>query len=54
MSKDRPEIQWTPEMLKRFKKAYEECKGDTFKFDGNIFVKAYAKYLIEYLDKAFK
>lgn len=51
------EINWTPEMLKRFKKTYDEAvamKLDSFKFDGNVFVTGYAKYLIEYLDGEFK
>lgn len=49
-------ISWTPQMLKRFKKAYENCEGDgdtVFKFDDNEFVKGYAMYLISYLESYF-
>ena len=41
-------------MLVRFKKAYQACQGDRFTFDGNEFLKAYAKYLIEYLETRLK
>lgn len=40
-------------MLECFKLAYKQAintKTDPFMFDGNEFVVAYAKYLIEYLD----
>ena len=37
-------------MLRRFKKAYEACETDQFTFDSNLYVKAFAKYLIEYLE----
>lgn len=42
-------------MLRRFKRAYkiaceENPKFETFTFDGNEFVKNYAKYLVEYLE----
>jgi len=43
-------ITWTPNKLKRFKKAYNAYEEDTFMFDGNEFVKGYAKCLIEYLE----
>lgn len=46
-------INWTRPKLERFKTAFEAAlkqKGDTFSFDGNEFVKGYAKYLIEYLE----
>jgi hypothetical protein len=45
-------VHWTPEMLKRFKKAYDTAVEDgvtMFIFDGNSFLPDYAKYLIEYL-----
>lgn len=38
----------------RFRKAYEASKEmglETFWFDGNEYVVAYVKYLLEYLDK---
>jgi hypothetical protein len=43
-------ITWTPAKLKRFRKAYNECQTDQFTFEGFTFLKAYAAYLIEYLD----
>lgn len=43
MDPDRP-------MLKRLKKAYEECKGEWFIFEGHKLLKVYAKYLIEYAE----
>jgi hypothetical protein len=45
-----PVITWTRPMLERFKTAYDAATGDTFVFDGNEFVVAYARYLIEYLE----
>lgn len=50
-------ISWTAPMLARFKIAYNAAvnqKVDSFMFDGNEFVVAYAKYLIEFLDDKFK
>ena len=52
---ERKMINFTPEMAKRLKRAYQEAcktktKDDTFWFDGNEFVLGYAKYLIEYLE----
>lgn len=48
---------FTPEKLRRFKKAYEQAVEDhdgdrhaVFMFDGNEYVLGYAKYLIEYLE----
>jgi hypothetical protein len=49
-------IRWSPDMLKRFKVAYEAAaadKADTFKFEDNEFVLDYAKYLIEHLEGVF-
>ena len=43
-------IKWTPELLAQFKIAYQNCAGDQFTFLGHQFLKAYAKYLIAYLD----
>jgi len=56
MNEPQKTINWTPEMLRRFKMAYKDAvaaKKDTFLFDGNEFVVSYAKYLIEYLDSIF-
>lgn len=48
-------VTFTPEKLKRLKKAYEENKdADTFMFDGHEFVSRYAYYLIRYLEEALK
>lgn len=47
-------IMWTAEKLKQFKKKYAATKdGENFTFDENLFVKSYAKYLIEHLDERF-
>jgi predicted GTPase len=49
-----PVISWTRPMLERFKKAYATAvtaNADTFRFDGNEFVRSYARYLIEYLEE---
>lgn len=56
MKSDRVEIIWTPEMLERFIRSYRSAVADnldTFTFDGNEFVREYAKYLIKYLDMTF-
>ncbi len=45
-------IEWTQPKFRRFKAEYarqSKAGADTFSFDGNEFVTAYAKYLIEYL-----
>lgn len=47
-------ITWTTYKLKRFKHAYAECTTDRFVFEGHEFLKDYAKYLIEYLEREFK
>lgn len=43
-------------MLERFKKAYNTTASaeEMFVFDGHQYLASYAKYLIEYLDEAFK
>ena len=42
---------FTKQSFKRFKKAYRECPDNkTFLFDEREFVKAYAKYVIEYIE----
>lgn len=46
-------ISWTPHMLDRFQQAFdaaEQLKLESFMFDDNEFVTAYAKYLIEHLN----
>ena len=47
-------INWDRPMLKRFKKAYastEDLADDhVFVFEGNQYVRAYARYLIEFLE----
>lgn len=40
--------------FRRFKRAYNACTADQFTFDGHAFLKAYAKYLIEYLEGQLK
>jgi len=40
--------------LVALKKAYEECEGESFMFDGREYLKAYAKYLIQYLEGRLK
>lgn len=47
-------IVWDRPKLERFKVAWAKAPGDgdaEFNFDGHPFVKSYAEYLIEYLDK---
>jgi hypothetical protein len=55
MSDDREYINWTPEKLTAFRKAYQlhTDPNATFVFDDKEFVVAYAKYLIEYLEGRF-
>jgi hypothetical protein len=56
MSGENPVIEWTPDMLKDFCRAYAaavEAGSEEFEFDGNPFLAAYAKYLIEYLGMEF-
>ena len=46
------EITWDRPMLRRFKKACMRAAGrssPTFEFEGNIFNKVYATYLLQYL-----
>ena len=47
-------VTWDRTKLKRFKAAYAACREDRFMFDGHEFVKAYAKYLIEYLEMSLR
>lgn len=49
-------INFTKGTFSRFKKEYKKAveeKKDTFIFDGNEFLVAYAKYVIEYLEMKF-
>jgi hypothetical protein len=53
---EQQQMTWTPEKLSAFKNVYKRAqdnKLDMFAFDGHVFVRAYAKYLIEYLDGEF-
>jgi hypothetical protein len=44
-------IAFTPGKLARFKRAYEACpEGGVFIFEGREVLKAYAKYVIEYVE----
>jgi hypothetical protein len=49
-------IDWTLPMFQAFKEQYKQALldglsgDDTFTFNGNPFVVAYAKYLIEYIE----
>ena len=47
-------VTFTPESFRRFKRAYEACKAETFWFEDNQYLKGYAMYLIEYLTQKFK
>ena len=46
-------ITFTPEKLAKLKRNYAKCIGDTFFFEGKPILKAYAKYMIEYLEQKF-
>jgi hypothetical protein len=53
MSEELPQVEWTRDKLKRFKKAYQRATQDgreVFEFEGHEFIPGYAKYLIEYLE----
>lgn len=49
-------LEWTQAIFKQFKECYRQALldgltgGDTFMFDNKLFVVAYAKYLIEYIE----
>lgn len=50
-------IEWTRDMLERFKMAYglaRETRGEVFEFEGNEFLVSYAGYLIQFLDAKFE
>ena len=51
-------IRWDRPMLERFKTALNEHylarRGEeTFRFEGNDFVPAYARYMVEFLERRF-
>lgn len=51
---NRVRVIWDLAKFKRFKKVYlKNLSKDSFTFDGNEYVPAYAKYLIEYLEGRF-
>lgn len=53
---DSLKIEWTLDMLKRFKARYKRAvqnSEDVFVFDKHEFLTAYAKYLIEWLEGQF-
>ena len=53
---DQKYVAWTRPMLARFKRDYASAvkrNVDVFTFDGNEYLVAYAKYLIEYLANVF-
>jgi hypothetical protein len=50
---ERPVINWDRPMLERLKKAYSATPNDpnhVFIFEGNKYLRSYAKYLIEFLE----
>lgn len=50
-------VAWTPEMTQRFAARYREAVSEkrlVFVFEGNEYVTAYAKYLLEYLVGVFE
>jgi hypothetical protein len=57
MTNETKRVVYTEESLARLKAVYKEAveKGqDQYTLDGNEYLVAYAKYLIEYLDGVFK
>jgi hypothetical protein len=51
-SKAMPVIKWTKARVDRLQKAYDKAvssKAETFIFEENEYLTAYAKYLLEYL-----
>ena len=47
-------VNFTYHSLQKFKTAYRACTAETFIFEGNEYVKGYAKYLIQYLETKLK
>lgn len=47
-------VTFSREKLVRFKWAYDHCTGESFWFEDNQYLKAYAKYLIDFLDSKLK
>lgn len=57
MAEDRKIIQFTPESLRVLKRSYLraiKAGKDEFKFNGQPILVSYAKYLIEFLEAAFR
>lgn len=49
------QVSFNKEQLKRFKREFNKAKpNSTFIFEGNEYLKEYAKYVIEYLESRFK
>lgn len=44
------EVKITPQNIKAFEKAYNECKTDIFDFEGQPVLKSYAKYVLQYFE----
>ena len=50
-------VSFTPEKLEAFKRLYElhkKAAKQEFSFEDRVYVTAYAKYVIEYLEDKFK
>lgn len=48
---------FTPEKRDRLRAAYDDATSrhlSTFQFEGNVYVTAFAKYVLEYLDNHFQ
>ena len=43
-------VSFTPEKLAYFRDAYESAKDSIFVFEGNHYLKGYAKYMIQYME----
>jgi hypothetical protein len=57
VTKPRSVVSFTPESLKVLKRAYDKAIAegrDQFVFHGHPLLVSYAKYLIEFLEAAFK
>lgn len=57
MTGDHKDVEFTPAKLVRFKKAYDLAVKSglgEFRFEGDEFVTAYAKHVIDYLTVRFK
>lgn len=47
-------VMWTRDKLEAFKKAHASAIGELFEFEGVKYVRTYAGFLIQYLEKQFK